>query len=550
MNDKCENLYNSDWYRFVWIFIFITVLVNSVFIFGPFLIIDDPMLYFKIAKNIVYNGEWIELFNNNTPWLDKPHLPFWLTAVSFKVFGTYPYAYILPGFIFYLIGALYTYKIAIYLYKDKLIAVFSVLIYFTIMRLMLSSIDLRAEAYLLGEITPASYYYLKYISGYDLKNLILGGFFTSLALMTKGPYTIITIVSGILALLIYKKQYKDLFSIRLLLMIFFPLVLTIPELFALYKQFGKEGITWFFIESQFGRFFNNGRITNNNASTIYFQLHTFFWAFLPWCVIFVVSLYDYIKYFKSFDDNEKRSFVFLLSSFFVTFIIFSLSKFQLDHYANIIFPFAAILSARFFCRNLLFLSKHYIFYVQMILSSLMIIISVLIIYWTSIKCDLRFIMSLIIPFMFIFLALIIHRKLSLSQKVIFYSVGSVNVLFIVLFLVLNIASAPLSAGYIIGKYISDQPFQIPVYEYQDSTDLDLYIKVKSTLIKNLNNLPSQSSYYLIIDSDELENIHIPDAKVVFKTPHMTTNTFSYNLVKSLDTFNRAKKYKILLKINS
>jgi 4-amino-4-deoxy-L-arabinose transferase-like glycosyltransferase len=109
--------------------------------FFPFLVNDDPTVYFTIAKNIVLSHHWLSLTDSHGAWLDKPHLPFWLTAVSFKLFGFHAWSYILPGFLFYMLGAFYTYKIARLFYTDETVALFSVLIYVTILRLMLSSLD-------------------------------------------------------------------------------------------------------------------------------------------------------------------------------------------------------------------------------------------------------------------------------------------------------------------------------------------------------------------------------------------------------------------------
>jgi 4-amino-4-deoxy-L-arabinose transferase-like glycosyltransferase len=67
------------------------------------------------------------MFGNGTDWLDKPHFPFWITAISFKLFGISNWSYKLPAIIFTLIGALYTWKFAIRLYADKIIANWSVL---------------------------------------------------------------------------------------------------------------------------------------------------------------------------------------------------------------------------------------------------------------------------------------------------------------------------------------------------------------------------------------------------------------------------------------
>ncbi|MDQ5922216.1 MAG: hypothetical protein QG673_2275, partial [Pseudomonadota bacterium] len=64
--------------------ILLTILVNFSGMLHPILRNDDPVLYANIAKHIVLSGDWVNLIFNQTDWLDKPHLLFWITSVSFK----------------------------------------------------------------------------------------------------------------------------------------------------------------------------------------------------------------------------------------------------------------------------------------------------------------------------------------------------------------------------------------------------------------------------------------------------------------------------------
>src|SRR5580698_1257077 len=73
---------------------------------------DDPGLYASIAKTLIYKHDIIQLFNYNQDWLDKPHFPFWMAMLSFKLFGISVWAYRLPALIFFLISARYTYLFA------------------------------------------------------------------------------------------------------------------------------------------------------------------------------------------------------------------------------------------------------------------------------------------------------------------------------------------------------------------------------------------------------------------------------------------------------
>ena len=97
--------------RCLYLFIGLAVLVNFsglfISIIGP-----DGTLYALIAKNMVLRSDYINLYDHGKDWLDKPHFPFWLTALSFNLFGFTTWAYKLPGILFMLMGAAYTYLFA------------------------------------------------------------------------------------------------------------------------------------------------------------------------------------------------------------------------------------------------------------------------------------------------------------------------------------------------------------------------------------------------------------------------------------------------------
>ena len=154
------------------ILIIIAVLASTVGMFFPSVSSMFTPYYGSIAKHIVVTNNWTDLVLSGHDWLDKPHLPFWLTALSYKVFGINAFAYILPGFIFNLIGVYYTYRLA-RLWYSKEVGILAALFTVTALHIMLSSIDVRAEAYLLGEIMPACYYWLKFDRQSKLKYLTL-----------------------------------------------------------------------------------------------------------------------------------------------------------------------------------------------------------------------------------------------------------------------------------------------------------------------------------------------------------------------------------------
>ncbi len=332
----------------------IVILINVFFLCYSLNTGGNSVLFATVAKNIVTSGNWINLMVDGQDWLDKPHFPFWITAASFKLFGIHSFSYILPGMLFNLLGAYFTYRIGRFFYNSST-GLLAALIYLTALQTVQSCFDIKAEAYLVGEIMPACYYWLRYDAEAKIKYLVLGAFFTALAMMTKGLFVLVTIMGGLFCSWIYKKEWRNFVSLKWWSALVLSLVFTLPELISLYLQFdahpekvvygqtGVSGIAWFFWGSQFGRFFNNGFITGNSKP--FFFYYTFLWAFLPWSFIFIFGLFQKIKtYYRSTPINKTR-FIYLFGSFALTFALFSASKFQHEFYISIIFPFAAIICA-------------------------------------------------------------------------------------------------------------------------------------------------------------------------------------------------------------
>lgn len=505
----------------------ITVLINTVLMAFSILPDHDPVLYGNIAKHIVLNNEWINLIFNNSDWLDKPHFPFWVTAFSFKLFGVSSFSYMLPGFIFHLLGAYYTFLLGQYLF-NKQTGLLAALFYVSAAHLMLSSIDVKAEAYLLGEIMPACYYWLKYHEDSHIKfnYLLLGAVFTALAMMTKGVFVLVTIFGGLIVLGFYnkmtqpyqRKSYANYNVLKWSLALFVSFLFISPELISLYLQFDMHpeklvfkhthvsGIKWFFWDSQIGRFFNNGPITKHATAFHYlFFVHTFCWAFLPWIILFMPALYDVIK--KCCQKNAKnifqrQAYIYLLGSFLPTFLMFSASSFQLDHYTNIIIPFAALICAHWYCEAILFHKPTTPVNRRWLLTQVIIAI---------ILVSLVFVFDLIFfNYLPLFILLLIGVGISLGivcikqpleTKAITYSVIAINLVLIFHTTVNDFIYTHYDAGYKINQFLNAQP-ALPIIEYQArSGSLSFHTKAQlPAVVDNPRFLP-QSPYYLVIKKE-------------------------------------------------
>ncbi len=88
--------------------------------------------------------------------------------------------------------------------------------------------------------------------------------------MTKGPFVVICIAAGFIVEWAVKKQWSQFINYKWYVAILLIALFSLPELYCLYVQFDMHpekivfgqtnvsGIRFFFWDSQFGRFFNNG----------------------------------------------------------------------------------------------------------------------------------------------------------------------------------------------------------------------------------------------------------------------------------------------------
>jgi 4-amino-4-deoxy-L-arabinose transferase-like glycosyltransferase len=347
--DQHTTANNPKW---LYLFIAMAVLVNFSGLF-TIIIGPDGTLYATIAKTMVLRHDYVNLYARGADWLDKPHFPFWVTAISFNFFGFTSWAYKLPGILFMMMGVWYTYLFAKNLY-NKEIALWAALILLTAQHIVISNYDVRAEPYLTGLVIASVYHLYKAYLQNNYWQLLAGCAFAACAIMTKGMFALIPVGGAIAGHLIITKQWQQVFNWRWLIAAALIMIFTLPELYCLYEQFdlhpekvvfghkAVSGIRFFYWDSQFGRFFNTGPIKGSGDPT--FFIHTTLWAFLPWSLLLFAAIFQFIR--KGTKKAQSHEWYCICGSL-LTFLVFSASKFQLPHYLNIVFPFFAILTAQY-----------------------------------------------------------------------------------------------------------------------------------------------------------------------------------------------------------
>jgi 4-amino-4-deoxy-L-arabinose transferase-like glycosyltransferase len=313
----------------------------------------DSAAYAIIAKTMVQHHDFVNLFLDGNDWLDKPHLSFWLTAISFEIFGFSTWAYKLPGVILVLAAAFYTYVFAKILY-NKSVAVVAAIILLTAQHIIISSSDVRMEAYLTAFIIGAVYHFYQASRLRSNAHLVAGSLLAAAAVMTKGPFVLLPIGGAISGGLLLSRQWMQVFHVRWIAATLLILLFISPELFCLWQQFdahpeksvfgrtGVSGLRFFLLDGQFGRFFNADAYGHVSGDPFRY-LHVVLWAFLPWSIPLYAATYYAIR--KLILHQPQTIDYFTLSGGLLTFLLFSLSQFHYDHYLTIAFPFFAIITS-------------------------------------------------------------------------------------------------------------------------------------------------------------------------------------------------------------
>jgi 4-amino-4-deoxy-L-arabinose transferase-like glycosyltransferase len=521
----------------------ITLSINAAAMFSPVINGGDALTYATLARHMVVSHDWARLILDGQDWLDKPHFPFWITALSFKLGGVSAFTYILPGFIFHLVGAYYTYRLAAWFYNEQT-AVLAVLIYASTLNLMDSAIEIKAEAYLRGQIMAACYYWVRYDAQFRVKYLLLGALFTAMAVMTKGIFTLFTISSGFFCLWLYQRQWSKPCSVKWLAALSLSLLFVAPELVALYVQFNKPTVgtglepvvssfKFFFWDSQFGRFFNTGPIRNSRGDPLYF-VRVFLYGFLPWTIVFIVAMKAHFKAFGHASSSERAAFIFLISTFSCTFLMFSATRFQMSYYIDIVLPFAAILCAHFLSTSVV---GRALFTAQMCLLFLLALVVIALSVYLNNSTLLGMVSLICIGLVYFLYA---TRAETFNYRAIIYSVLVANMAYIFL--------ASLTALTFTRYGVAPNAVRlfgarsgVPIYVYkmpEVAKELALYTTAPCHELENAESLtPLKGNYDLVVRHSQAQELDVAGPQM----KHLTAMKLAVHKTGTFDRFLKLAK---------
>jgi 4-amino-4-deoxy-L-arabinose transferase-like glycosyltransferase len=194
-------------------YFFLFFLLGIAYVLGLFvpLMDNDAGHHANIALHIYQNSDFVNLIDRGgKDYLDKPHLLFWLSAISYYIFGVTAWAYKLPSVLFSIAAIWATYKLGKRLYDNET-GKLAALILGSAQAFILACMDVRMDALLSSCIILATWQLVESVTEKKWFNIILSALFMALGFSTKGLVGIIMPGIAIFFYLLYKRDFKQLF---------------------------------------------------------------------------------------------------------------------------------------------------------------------------------------------------------------------------------------------------------------------------------------------------------------------------------------------------
>jgi len=353
--------------RFVHLLPFIFLAI--IYVIGLFIdVMDvDSAQYASMAREMLQTKSFLAPADGYGAYLDKPPLLFWLSSLSFYIFGISNFAFKLPSLAFAMLGIYSTYKLS-KLYYSFAISYIAALVFASCQAFFLFTNDVRTDAMLTGCVIFAVWHIAAYIKTNKYLHFFAGFAGIAFAMMAKGPIGLVIPMFAFAVDFAMKRQWRLFFKWQWIIGLLFVLLLLSPMLYGLYTQFdlhpekivnGKNhisGIKFFFWTQSFGRI--TGESAWQDDSTPLFFFHSIAWAFLPWTVLLFGGIVRQLRVaFKNKFGLSANGEGLSIGAFILGFIALSLSHYKLPHYIFVVFPFAAIITARFIMDFPLFTKK-------------------------------------------------------------------------------------------------------------------------------------------------------------------------------------------------
>ncbi|MFZ1331999.1 MAG: glycosyltransferase family 39 protein, partial [Flavobacteriales bacterium] len=299
----------------------------------------DAAQYAGMSRDMLSSDDWSKLYFRRNNYLDKPPLLFWLSALSFNLFGVSNWSYKLPSIAFAFLGLFATYRFTL-LHASREVARTAALIFGSSAAFLLMTNDVRCDTILTGSVITAIWAGAAWMEQRRWWQLILCSIAIAAGMLAKGPMGIMAPLLALGGHVVLAKRWDVLRDPRWLIAIPVIAALLVPMCIGLIEQHGAHGLRFYFWEQSFGRITGENR-WKDDSSYFYFT-HEVLWQMVPWTVFVLAGIWSAISGAVKRTGTEYVT----LSGIVLVFVAISLSKFKLPHYLYVILPLLAVVGAK------------------------------------------------------------------------------------------------------------------------------------------------------------------------------------------------------------
>ncbi len=308
----------------------------------------------EIGREMALTSHWAVPTLNQKPFLEKPPLYYWVLAAVFKAFGKASDDVArIPSALFGLGGGIAIFFLARRLYGSRVgfLAAFILATsveYFRVAHWVLIDSTLTCFVFL-----AMTFFILGYLSerpGQRFLFYTLSYLSSGLAFLCKGLIGLALPGLGILAFLIFDRNLKAIWHMRLWMGALLVIGLALLWLLALWHQGGTEYMRIYFIENHLQRFLPgtySGGSYSGHHKPFYYYLIQFPMSFMPWSLLLAPVVYRTIQRRKDLTIPSERGELFMICWFMSGFLLLSIASTKRGLYLLPLFAPVAILVARY-----------------------------------------------------------------------------------------------------------------------------------------------------------------------------------------------------------
>jgi 4-amino-4-deoxy-L-arabinose transferase len=289
--------------------------------------------YAQIPKEMIESGDFFHPTLMGIYHYHKPPMTYWITAISYKIFGISSWSARLFLQIAILIQIWLVYRIWKLIFEDKDKAFYAAMLYASFPTVIISGRALTTDGYLAVFILSAILFWFSYLKNYKSKYLLLFYLMLGFGFLTKGPVVLIVPVVLLISQKFFQKIPFGKGLIHLLGILLF-LFIGLSWFIMLFLE-DRQFLDYFLFKHTVERFATD---TFKRSQPFWFYIPIIIGTAFPWIIIVISQT-------KNIWTANNKKVLTLLAWVYIPILFFSISRSKLILYILPIYPAIALAAA-------------------------------------------------------------------------------------------------------------------------------------------------------------------------------------------------------------